>query len=136
MEVKASDGSIIKTGDMVLVRNNDEHNWIISIFGYIFDNNKFYSCINGNIFRQCIPLIGNEHLCGTDNDFEQLYTPKFGDKVEGITYANEKVCGILVGYSNNEETSYKNFTVLKEVHTNHSFTNKYYDCRSIKLIEE
>lgn len=64
MEVKASNGSIIKTGDIVLVRNNDEHIWIISIFGYIFDNNRFYSCINGDVFKQCIPFNGNEHLVG------------------------------------------------------------------------
>lgn len=90
MEVKASNGSIIKTGDMVLVRNNDEHIWIISVFGYIFDNNRFYSCINGDVFKQCIPLKGNEHLCGTNDEYEEPYIPEFGDMVEGITHTQMK----------------------------------------------
>lgn len=130
MEVKASNGSIIKTGDMVLVRNNDEHIWIISIFGYIFDNNRFYSCINGDCFKQCIPLKGNEHLCGTNNEYEESYIPKFGDMVEGITHTNEKVSGILIGYS----TTDNNYTLLEALPKNDGFISKYNYCKSVKPI--
>ena len=130
MEVKASNGSIIKTGDMVLVRNNDEHIWIISIFGYIFDNNRFYSCINGDVFKQCIPLKGNEHLCGTNDEYEEPYTPKFGDKVEGITHTNKKIYGVLIGFSKKENF----YTLLEEVSQGYGFTNKYGYCKSVKPI--
>lgn len=130
MEVKASNGSIIKTGDMVLVRNNDEHIWIISIFGYIFDNNKFYSCINGDVFKQCIPLKGNEHLCGTNDEYKEPYIPMFGDMVEGITHTNEKVSGILIGYS----TTDNNYTLLEALPNNDGFISKYHYCKSVKPI--
>lgn len=139
MEVKASNGAYIETGDIVLVRNN-EHIWIISIFGYMTDN-EFYSCSNGGIFRQCIPLEGNEHLCGTNNMYEEYYIPKFGDMVEGITSKNEKIDGILVEYSYNEDIKGYNdervkYKVVAHKFMGDGFAYNYYPCKSVKPIKK
>lgn len=52
--------------DKVLVRNNDDDEWVCDIFSHI-DELAFYYCV-GTRWEQCIPYDGNEHLLGTTND--------------------------------------------------------------------
>lgn len=49
--------------DKVLVRDSEDREWRISLFGY--KDNSYYYCINGYSWKQCIPYEGNEHLLGT-----------------------------------------------------------------------
>ena len=77
MEAKASDGSTIRTGDMILVREYSEWPWYLSIFSHKVK--AHYICINGMIVDQCIPLKGNEDLCGTLINPENLYIPEYGE---------------------------------------------------------
>ena len=49
--------------DKVLVRNNDDDEWVCDIFSHI-DEQDFYYCV-GTRWEQCIPYEGNEHLLGT-----------------------------------------------------------------------
>lgn len=49
--------------DKVLVRNNDEDEWVCDIFSHI-DAQDFYYCV-GTRWEQCIHYEGNEHLLGT-----------------------------------------------------------------------
>lgn len=131
MEAKASNGSIIRTGDTVLVRESDTRTWFVSLFSYKIKDNYFI-CANGSTWAQCIPLKGNEHLCGTNDEYEESYIPKFGDMVEGITHTDEKVSGILVGYS----TTDNNYTLLEALPKNDGFINKYNYCKSVKPIKK
>lgn len=77
MKAKASDGSIINTGDMILVREYSEWPWYLSIFSHKVRSH--YICINGMIVDQCIPLKGNKDLCGTCITPEKLKVPKQGE---------------------------------------------------------
>lgn len=52
--------------DKVLVRDSEDREWRISLFGY--KDNSYYYCINGYSWKQCIPYKGNEHLLGTKNN--------------------------------------------------------------------
>lgn len=133
MEAKASNGSIIKTGDMVLVRESDTHTWFVSLFSYKIKDNCFI-CINGFAWEQCIPLKDNEYLCGTNNKYEESYTPKFGDKVKGINKNNEEVTGILTFY-NKEYKPYK-YVVYTCLSTSEGFDSRTHVCKSVKPIKE
>ena len=55
--------------DKVLVRDSEDREWRISLFGYK-DNSYYYYCINGYSWKQCIPYEGNEHLLGTKDSPE------------------------------------------------------------------
>ena len=100
MEAKASDGSIINTGDTVLVRDGNDCNWYISIFGNKI--NKYYICTNGIMVNQCIPLNSNEHLCGTNKNFNKPFEFKFGAKVKA-QLRGETITGILIGCRDKEK---------------------------------
>ena len=54
--------------DKVLIRDDEDHPWRVSLFGYK-DANSYYCC-NGCTWNQCIPYEGNEHLLGTTKDVE------------------------------------------------------------------
>lgn len=54
--------------DKVLVRDSEDREWQISLFGY--KDNSYYYCINGYSWKQCIPYKDNEHLLGTKNSPE------------------------------------------------------------------
>lgn len=54
--------------DKVLVRDSEDLEWQISLFGYY--KNNYYYCINGYGWNQCIPYEGNESLLGTTKDVE------------------------------------------------------------------
>ena len=58
----------LKPFDKVLVRDDEDHAWRVSLFGYK-DANSYYCC-NGCTWNQCIPYEGNEHLLGTTKDVE------------------------------------------------------------------
>lgn len=53
----------LKPFDKVLVRNNDDDEWVCDIFSHI-DEIAFYYCV-GTRWEQCIHYEGNEHLLGT-----------------------------------------------------------------------
>lgn len=57
-----------KPFDRVLVRDDINEKWILSIFGCYEDEDKDfpYVCINGR-YCYCIPYEGNEHLLNTPN---------------------------------------------------------------------
>ena len=110
MKAKASDDSIINSGDTVLVREGDSSIWFVSLFSYKISDESFV-CVNGTIRKQCIPLKGNEDLCGTANNPKKSYVPKFGDKVEGVASTGKRVKGILLTYKSIEDHSYP-FTVF------------------------
>ena len=133
MEAKASDGSIIRTGDMVLVRESNTRTWFVSLFSYKIKDNYFI-CANGSTWAQCILLKGNEHLCGTNDEYEEPYTPKFGDKVKGINKNNEEVTGILILY--NEEFKPYKYAVYTCLSTCVGFDYRIHACKSVKPIKE
>ena len=55
----------LKPFDKVLVRDEDDDEWVCDIFSHI-DENDLYYCV-GTIWKQCIAYNGNEHLLGTTN---------------------------------------------------------------------
>lgn len=59
----------LKPFDKVLVRDNEDDIWELSLFGYK-DDELYYRCDNGIPWIQCIPYDGNEHLLGTTNNVE------------------------------------------------------------------
>lgn len=58
----------LKPFDKVLVRDDEDHAWQVSLFGYKDATN--YRCNNGCSLNQCIPYFGNENLLGTTKDVE------------------------------------------------------------------
>lgn len=57
-----------KPFDKVLVRDNEDDIWEVSLFGY--KDELYYRCDNGITWIQCVPYDGNEHLLGTTNNVE------------------------------------------------------------------
>ena len=65
----ASDGSNIKTGDLVLVRNGKNDFWKLSVFykaHVIGTPKKEYECLNDYRYYECVPYENNEDLVGTN----------------------------------------------------------------------
>ena len=58
----------LKPFDKVLVRDNEDDIWEVSLFGY--KDELYYRCDNGIPWIQCIPYDGNKHLLGTTNNVE------------------------------------------------------------------
>ena len=58
----------LKPFDKVLVRDNEDDIWKVSLFGY--KDELYYRCDNGIPWIQCIPYEGNEHLLNTTKDVE------------------------------------------------------------------
>lgn len=55
----------LKPKDWVLVRDNDNKKWKLSIFGYYEDKEEFpFICID-DVYKQCIPYEQNKHLLAT-----------------------------------------------------------------------
>lgn len=64
-----------KPFDKVLVRDEDDKEWHISLFAreIVDDSDELsykYECSNGTLWDCCIPFEGNEHLLGTDENPE------------------------------------------------------------------
>lgn len=57
--------SQLKPFDKVLVRDEDDDEWVCDIFSHI-DKDYFYYCV-GTRWKQCILYEGKEHLLGTTN---------------------------------------------------------------------
>lgn len=57
-----------KPFDKVLVRDDMNNKWLLSMFSYYDGGDKYYPyvCLNGR-YGHCIPYEGNEHLLGTPN---------------------------------------------------------------------
>lgn len=65
-----------KPFDKVLVRNEEDEGWSISLFAreitvYSDELAYEYECSNGTLWDCCIPFEGNEHLLGTDENPEK-----------------------------------------------------------------
>lgn len=60
----ASDGTEIKSGDYILVRNSGSEQWVLNIFSHTNVNFSNYVVIGGHSYSSCIPFNGNEHLVG------------------------------------------------------------------------
>lgn len=58
----------LKPFDKVLVRDDEDHAWLVSLFGY--KDATIYRCNNGCSWNQCIPYFGNENLLGTTKNVE------------------------------------------------------------------
>ena len=58
----------LKPFDKVLVRDDEDHAWQVSLFGY--KDTTIYRCNNGCSWNQCIPYFGNENLLGTTKNVE------------------------------------------------------------------
>lgn len=56
--------------DKVLVRNNDDDEWVCDFFCHLGDKEGVFVCIS-SWWRQCIPYEGNEHLLGTTKKTEE-----------------------------------------------------------------
>ena len=58
----------------VLVRNSLDGLWKPAVFGFRngYNDNAFY-IVGGSCWKQCIPYLNNEHLCGTTNDCDDFY---------------------------------------------------------------
>ena len=70
------DISNLKPFDKVLVRDVNDKNWVVNIFGYYRHETKYPFYCSGNInvgFKQCIPYEKNEHLLGTTNDCNEYF---------------------------------------------------------------
>ena len=57
----------LKPFQKVLVRDEDDDKWGISIFGYYDKDIRQFICNNMIYWEQCIPYDGNEELLGTTN---------------------------------------------------------------------
>lgn len=59
----------LKPFDKVLVRDDLNEKWSVSLFSYYCEEDEDfpYACING-YYDQCIPYEGNEYLLGTNNN--------------------------------------------------------------------
>lgn len=58
----------------VLVRSSMDGLWKPAVFGFRngYNDNAFY-IVGGSCWKQCIPYLNNEHLCGTTNDCDEYY---------------------------------------------------------------
>lgn len=68
------DINTLKPFDKVLVRDSDGGRWDINFYEF-YDKNKCYPyrILGGNIYKQCIPYEGNEHLVGLVKDCDDYY---------------------------------------------------------------
>ena len=67
MKVVCSSNEYVNSGDVVLVRNELDEIWAISIFSHTDNDN--YICTNNTIWKYCVPLADNEYLCGTSKNY-------------------------------------------------------------------
>ena len=103
-EWEVSYGLKVKTGDPVLMRDNELRPWTYSVFSHKRSRGDtpypYYSA--GIISAFCIPYKGNEHLVGTTDDYkapEKPTKPKFvfGAKVKTTLSSGEEIEGVLIG---------------------------------------
>lgn len=68
----ASDGTEIKSGDYILVRNSGSEQWVLNIFSHTNVNFSNYVVIGGHSYSSCIPFNGNEHLVGRIESYKTV----------------------------------------------------------------
>lgn len=123
----ASDGSNIKTGDLVLVRNDKHEFWKLTIFyrAYVIGGTtkKEYECLNDYRYYECVPYERNQELAGTNQRCTSGdYIPKIYEHVN-FTYAGTKYLdGVVIGFntSNDDEPLY---TVVKSTYNSAEFVS-------------
>ena len=102
-EWEVSYGLKVKTGDPVLVRDDEDENWRYALFSDVLpgDNNGYRYRTCGLTYTHCIPYKGNEHLAGTTDAYvsEKKESPKFvfGAKVKATLSSGEEKEGVLIG---------------------------------------
>lgn len=103
-EWEVSYGLKVKTGDPVLMRDNELRQWSYSVFSHKRSGEDvlYPYCSAGIIAAFCIPYVGNEHLVGTTDDYkapEEPTKPKFvfGAKVKATLSSGEEKEGVLIG---------------------------------------
>ena len=103
-EWTVSHGLKVKTGDPVLMRDNELRPWVYSVFSHKHSKEDvpypYYSA--GIPAAFCIPYVGNERLVGTTDDYkapEEPTKPKFvfGAKVKATLSSGEEKEGVLIG---------------------------------------
>lgn len=123
----ASDDSNIKTGDLVLVRNDKHEFWKLTIFyrAHVIGGTtkKEYECLNDYRYYECVPYERNQELAGTNQRCTSGdYIPKIYEHVN-FTYAGTKYLdGVVVGFntSNDDEPLY---TVVKSTYNSAEFVS-------------
>lgn len=60
----------LKPFEKVLVRDEEDDEWVCDIFSHIDELHELYYCV-GTIWKQCIPYEENEHLIGTTDKPER-----------------------------------------------------------------
>lgn len=103
-EWTVSYGMKVRTGDPVLVRDNDDDQWGYSFFSHESrrPGNSYRYCTVGDPYKFCIPYAGNEHLVGTTDDWESQSTAtekdfRFGAKVKFVLDGDEQE-GVLINF--------------------------------------
>lgn len=121
----ASDGSSIKTGDLVLARNGKNDFWKLSIFyrAHVIGTAKTeYECLNDYRYYECVPYESNQELVGTNQRCKNsAYIPKIYERVN-FTYAGTKYFdGIVVGFNDTNEAE-PLYTVIHSTYNNNECT--------------
>ena len=78
----ASDGTEIKSGDYILVRNSGSEQWVLNIFSHTNVNFCNYVVIGGHSYKSCIPFKGNEHLVGRIESYKDTLKESCSKKQE------------------------------------------------------
>lgn len=118
-EWTVSYGLKVKTGDPVLMRDNELRPWMYSVFSHKHNRAgvpyPYYS--TGVPAAFCIPYVGNEHLVGTTDAYRAPEEPTedklkfvFGAKVRAKLSDDTEKEGVLIGFD--EEDDYMPFEVV------------------------
>lgn len=100
-----------KRKDLVLCRDGEGKKWFIDVFLYNVDSASYPFRCNNNVWRECIPYEGNEHLQGT-TDTPERYNPNkntlFGVKLKPgyVLEFKDDELGILFPTANGFAVSY------------------------------
>ena len=109
-EWTVSYGLKVKTGDPVLMRDNELRQWSYSVFSHKRSSEDvpypYYGA--GILAAFCIPYVGNERLVGTTDDYkapEEPTKPKFvfGAKVKATLSSGEEKEGVLIGFDEEDD---------------------------------
>lgn len=119
-EWTVSYGLKVKTGDPVLVRDDEDENWRYALFSDVLpgDNNGYRYRTCGLTYTHCIPYKGDEHLTGTTDAYvsEKKESPKFvfGAKVKATLSSGEEIEGVLIGFYKEDDDTPFEVAVLDE----------------------
>ena len=109
-EWTVSYGLKVKTGDPVLMRDNELRPWSYSVFSHKRSREDvLYPYYGAGILAAfCIPYVGNERLVGTTDDYkapEEPTKPKFvfGAKVKATLSSDEEKEGVLIGFDEEDD---------------------------------